>query len=168
DKRRVAASSHDRVGLLAVDRYEGERATQPSAHRPHGLLERKPGSDLLAEQLRNDLGVSLGLAADACVLKLIPQCQVILDNPVVYEGDPPISRSMRVGVDVVRAAMSRPSGVSDAKSAARQRFLGQYLLEVAELAGFLRDVQLFASHNCNACRVVAAIFQTPQTLDHDV
>ena len=127
-----------------------------------------PGSDLLAEQLRNDLGVSLGLAVDACVLKLIPQGQVILDDSVVYEGDPPISRGVRVGVDVVRAAMGRPSGVPDAKSAARQRFLGQYLLEIAELAGLLRDVQPFVGHNGNACRVVAAVFQTPQTLDHDI
>ena len=30
DQRRVAPSSHHRVGLLTVDRYEGERATQPA------------------------------------------------------------------------------------------------------------------------------------------
>ncbi len=75
---------------------------------------------------------------------------------------------MRVCIDVVRSTVRRPSGVTDTNPAAWQRLLGQQLFEIAEFAGFLGHIQRLVGHNGNARRVVAAVLQTAQTLDHDV
>ena len=56
---------------------------------------------------------------------------------------------MRVGVDVVRASVCCPSGVTDTEAASWQLLLSQQLLQIAELAGFLGDVQRFIGDNCN-------------------
>jgi hypothetical protein len=46
--------------------------------------------------------------------------------------------------------------------------VGQLLLEVGELAGALRHGQLPVVHDRDPGRVVAAVLQPPQTVDHDV
>jgi hypothetical protein len=40
DKRRIAPSSHDHVGLLTVDRYQGERARTAATRASPGEIAR--------------------------------------------------------------------------------------------------------------------------------
>ena len=55
-----------------------------------------------------------------------------------------------MGVDVVGAAVGGPPGVPDTEAARGQLFLSQQLLQIAELAGLLGDVQRLVGHDCNA------------------
>jgi hypothetical protein len=57
---------------------------------------------------------------------------------------------MRVSVDVVGAAVGCPPGVPDTHAARGQLFISQQLLQIAELAGLLGDVQRPIDHNCHA------------------
>ena len=53
-----------------------------------------------------------------------------------------------MGVDVGRGAVGGPPGVPDAEAGARQRLLGQQLLQVPELAGLLGACSSLRSSRC--------------------
>src|SRR5215217_5171302 len=93
--------------------------SEPAAHCPHRLVEGQSSRHLLAHQLRDDLGISFGFAADACRIQLLPQTHVVLDDAVVDQRDTAVGGSMRMGVHVVRGSMGCPSGVPDAEAARR-------------------------------------------------
>ena len=57
---------------------------------------------------------------------------------------------MGVGVDVVWGAVGGPPGVPDTEAARGQMFLSQQLLQIAELARLLGDMQRLPGHDCNA------------------
>ena len=152
---------------LRVDRDERERPVQPAADRPHGLGEVEPGRDLLAEQVRHDLGVGLGDAGDAVLGQLGAQGGEVLDDAVVDDGDPAVGGDVRVGVDVGRAAVGGPAGVPDPEAVGGQRVRRQLRVEVGDLARLLRHVQAAALDDGDAGGVVPAVLQAPQALDHD-
>ena len=56
-----------------------------------------------------------------------------------------------MGVDVVRAAVGCPTGMPNTEAALGQLFLSQQLLQIAELASFLGDMQRLIGHDGNAC-----------------
>ena len=87
-------------------------------------------SQIVADQLRDHLGVGLGLEAVALGDQLVAQHLEILDDAVVHDRD----AARLVGVRVVagRRAVRRPAGVADPDHAG-QRLLLERPLEVDEL-----------------------------------
>ena len=75
---------------------------------------------------------------------------------------------VRVGVGVVGGAVGGPAGVADAGRRGGQRRLLERLLEVGQLARPLVRGDRPVVDQGDAGRVVAAVLQSPQPLDHDV
>ena len=73
---------------------------------------------------------------------------------------------MRVGV--VGGAVGGPAGVADAGRGRRERGVGERLLEVGELAGPLLRGDAAVVDQRDPGRVVAAVLQPAEPLDHDV
>ena len=185
-ERRVAAGADHDVGGVGVDREQRERALQPPAHPPHRLgqlaagvrVSRSPlGPDrgeLAFEQVGRALGVGVAGELDAVGLELGPQLGEVLDDAVVDHGQPAAGRAVRVGVAVGRPAVGGPPGVADAGGAAldaRQRVPSTpprpAPLQVDELAGPLAGQQAPSPTTRHAGRVVAAVLQPPQPVQHD-
>ena len=72
-----------------------------------------------------------------------------------------------MGVHVGRAAVRGPARVADAEPVDRQRPRRQLRVEVGDLAGLLAPRQPPAVDDGDAGRVVAAVLQAAQPLDHD-
>jgi hypothetical protein len=95
------------------------------------------------------------------------QLEVVLDDAVVDDDDPPGAIAMGVGVFFRGTAVRGPARVRDAVAAV-DRLVDEDLLEVAQLAGRPADVKLAAAvDHRDPCRVVAAVFELPQALDQD-
>jgi hypothetical protein len=73
-----------------------------------------------------------------------------------------------MSVDVVRAAVSGPSGVPQTESATWQRVLSQDLIQVCDLAGLLGEVDGSIRHDGDPRGVVPPILQPPQTLHYHI
>ena len=59
DQRRIAPSSDDQAGRIAVQRNQTERAFESAAHDTHGLGEIAAGGERFFEQMRGHLGIGL-------------------------------------------------------------------------------------------------------------
>ena len=100
--------------------------------------------------------------------------------PLWITATRPSADQVRVGVAVGRAAVGGPPGVPDAGGAVADADraggavvrvvggpLGQHLLQVGQLAGLLLGQQLAVADDRDAGRVVAAVLQPPQSVEHD-
>ena len=83
DERAVAAGGDHPVGVLGVDRDQGERAVQAAADLLHRLGERAARLQRRLDEVRRDLGVGLGdqlvpggldLRRSAAKFSMIPLC----------------------------------------------------------------------------------------------
>jgi hypothetical protein len=113
------------------------------------------------------VSVSLRRSCPACV-EPPDDLLVVLDGPVVHDGDRAGAVDVRVGVAVGRRAVRGPAGVPDAERAG-QRLVGDLLLEVGQLAGLALDLQraLVVEHG-DARAVVAAVLEPAQAVEHHV
>ena len=189
-QRRVAPGADHRAGDAGVDGEQGERALQPLAHPPHRL-----GEQLRAVRPRRPRAASASAAASRCAahsvsvslanstpvgLQLGAELGEVLDDAVVDHRDPAVGATVRVGVAVGGAAVGGPAGVADAGGAVADADraggaglrvaggpLGEHLLQVGQLAGLLLGQQLVVADDGDAGRVVAAVLQPPQTVEHD-
>ena len=171
DQRRVSPRADDDVGGVDVGRDEGEGALEPLADGTHrgGQVDRLASVDpaLLLEQVRHRLGVGLAGQLVTALGELGAQLGEVLDDAVVDDRDRAGAVDVRVGVAVVGGAVGGPPGVTDAGGRRPERVLGQGRLEVGELAGALLGHQLAVADQRDSSRVVAAVLEPPQTLDHD-
>jgi hypothetical protein len=180
DERGVAARADDRPGRLAVDGQQGECALEPLAHAPHGLGEAlgRIGGGVQRREFGGDevcgaLGVGLAGELHATGLKLGPQPGEVLQDTVVDHRHPTVGRAVGVRVAVVRGAVRGPPGVSDTRHPLRQAghhaALGQRFLQVGQLArAFLGEQRAGSVQNGHPGRVVPAVLQAAQPVDHDV
>ena len=88
----------------------------------------------------------------------------VLDDAVVDDGDPAGLVGVGMGVGRGRRAVGGPAGVADADGAAGQA-VGQLLLQHAELARGLADLEAVAVHHRDARRVIAAVLEAPEPLE---
>ena len=93
------------------------------------------------------------------------QLEVVLDDPVVDEHDPAALITMRVGVLLGGTAMGGPAGVTDPVRAG-QRPIAKHRLEVGQLARAPPHVDAVGADDGDACRVVAAILEPAQAVEH--
>ena len=142
-QRRVPAGGDHRVGLLGVDRDQGEGTLEPAADRSHAPRSgrrpsrpRRPSSWAATSVSVWETGVIADLG------ELGAEQREVLDDAVVHEGDPAVRRRVRVGVGVGRAAVGGPAGVADGQTGHRQRVVGQLLLQVGQLARALGQPEL--------------------------
>ena len=186
DERGVAARADHDAGGVRVDGEQGEGALQPPADPAHrlGQLAPAPGRprprpgprQLRLEQVGGGLGVGVADELDAVGLQLGPQLGEVLDDAVVDHGDPAAGRAVRVRVAVGRTAVGGPAGVPDAGRAggdpgrvvaAVHRPSASALLQVGQLAGPLAGQQRAVVDHGHAGRVVPAVLQPPQAVQHD-
>ena len=77
----------------------------------------------------------------------------------------PLLIAVRMGVLLGRSAVCGPARVADAVGAV-QRPVAQDGLEVRELARTAADVDAIGAHDRDACRVVAAVLETAEPVEH--
>ena len=129
-----------------------------------------PVGDLAGDQVGDDLGVGVAGELDPVGLELGLQFGEVLDDAVVDDRDPAGRVGVRVRVAVVRRAVRRPAGVPDADrapgsgSAPAASSLSRFSIRPA----FLATCSSPSADHRDPGRVVAAVFQPAQALDHDV
>ena len=114
------------------------------------------------------LGVGLRSKGVAFADQPRPQIGVILDDAVVNECKRTAAILMRVRILIGRSPVSGPPGVPEPGAALGQRILVEHDFKVRQRAGLAPYVHQPAVQNCDACRVVAAVFESPQTGEDDV
>src|SRR5258708_40232371 len=100
-------------------------------------------------------------------LQAVPQPFVILDHSVVDYRNSPALVQMRVGIFIRRRTVSGPSGMAQAKLSVhgfRGEEPGEAFFNFA--FSFARD-ELMVADEGQPCAVIAAVFQSPQTLQND-
>ena len=116
--------------------------------------------ELLGEQMRDDLGVGLGVQVVPALGQLGPQRGEVLDDPVVDDGDPSGVVEVRVGVGVGRAAVRGPPRVPDARSSpAGSGRSSSAFSRLTSLPGLLGRGQPAVGEHGDTRRVVSPVLQ---------
>ena len=165
DDGRAVTHGHQLVWILGGEEHQGEQPSHAGHGSPHGALQAIV-LPLFLDQVRDDLGVGLRLEHMPFGEELAFQIEVVLDDPVVDDDDPPRAVAMRVSVLLGRPAVSRPPGVPQAVLAI-QRAPAHGLFEIRELAGAATDLHAAVIDDGDAGRVVAAILQALQPVEDD-
>jgi len=161
---RAVARRHQGVGVLGVDDRQSIgtlHAGEPLADR---LAQFHSPLQILLEEMAQDLAVGLREEGVALADQLIAQEGEIFDDAVVDDRDPPAAVAVRMGVDRIGLAMSRPAGVADPQPAGRMIFR-QDALELGDLAGRLAHPDSLPGPECDARAVVTAVFQPVQPVE---
>src|SRR5271165_3451413 len=116
----------------------------------------------------DDLGVGLGDEDVALGGQFPFQFEVVFDDAVVDDDD--AAGTVAVGMSVLfgGAAVGGPAGMTDAVGTV-QGVVAEDLFDVAQLAGGAADFEFFfaGAADRDAGRVIAAIFETPQSFEND-
>jgi hypothetical protein len=91
---------------------------------------------------------------------------VVLDDPVVDQGQVLPIALVRVGIDVVGGAVRGPAGVSNAHIAA-QVLTGGVVLQIGDLPLAFDDAQVLPFEQGHSGTVIPAVFQSAQAVDQD-
>jgi hypothetical protein len=145
--------------MVAEQDRQREGAVQPRQHRGDRVARRLAQSELVGDEMGDDLGVGLALEAAALGLQLLAQRLEILDDAVVDDATP--STTCGMGVADGRRAVRRPAGVGD-PDVARQRLPIELALEIVELALGAAALEPAVDDRAQARAVIAAIFEPPQ------
>ena len=160
----------DRPRLAAVDHHQRVVPFELLERLLHGVGEVRSVLQVLLDQMRDDLGVGLGLEFVPGLLQPLLEREEVLDDAVVDDDDFPGAVAVRVGVVLVRLAVRGPARVAHAEGAV-QRLLAEFRLEVAELPLGAHDLDAVAVDDGDPRAVVAAVLQFLQSADehrHDV
>ena len=159
-----SASQTAWVSGLALPHCRRRRRSLVSQLSPPLLL---PFFVIIADQMRQHLGVGVGFEFVSGVEQFLFERVVIFDDAVVDDGDSAGLIQVRMGIFVRGRAVRGPARVADAEISL-DRFGFQKSREpLANFALFLAHEQVAAAHHGNACAVVAAIFQPPQSFKQD-
>ncbi len=174
DQRCGAARGDNGAGLVSVGEHQGEVAFQAAQHGQRRSDEITCGLPVvirLRHQVDGHLGVGVAGELHAGRLQLTAQAREVLDDAVVDDGDLARRITVRVGVAVGGTAVGGPAGVTEAGGAGQCRRVGvrERALQVGQSAGPPSYRQLAGRvQQCNARRVVAAVFHPAQGVDDDV
>jgi hypothetical protein len=128
----------------------------------HRLAPAKAVATVLCDELGDDLGVGLRREGGATGDQLVLQLGKVLDDAVVHDGN--AIDEMRMGIGLGRRAMRRPACVGDADRAG-ERFFGEALFEIEQLAFGAAAHQLAVDDGGNAGGIIAAVFKALQGID---
>ena len=118
---------------------------------------------LALDEMRDDLGVGLGLEVVPLRLQLVLQLEVVLDDPVVDDDDAAGAVAVRVRVLFGGPAVRGPAGVADAVDAV-DRLGADRVLEVDQLARRAAQRDALRADERHARGVVAAILHAAQAV----
>lgn len=189
DGGRAHAGGDELVGVVGRHDADGEGSGEAVdgladgifKGRPHGRSAVDEGGvpgelleffELLLDEVGDDLGVGFGDEPVAFGGELFLEGEVVFNDAVVDDDEGASAVAVRVGVFLGGAAVGGPSGVTDAEGAVN-RIVGDYGLEVAELAGGAAELQRAVSVGGGSAGdgdsggVIAAVFETAQTFDDD-
>src|SRR5262245_43938135 len=168
DDRRAEPRGHDLFRLVL--RYRDQRVDPPQFGQRATEGRFKPAQWILTQmfldQVSDDLGVGLGLKGMILALQLAFEFEVIFDDAIVDDDDPPQAIAVRVRVLFGRSSVLGPAAVPQGRLAF-QRLVLYRLHQAVQLAGAPANLDLAVVDDGDARRVVAAIFQPPQPLDDD-
>src|SRR5207249_6595820 len=126
--------------------------------------EPEPCLHLLADQVRDELGVGLRRHGPAAALERGTQLQVVLDDAVVDEDY--LASAVRMRVLLRRTPMRRPARVADA-GRALERLLAQQPGQAGELAHAAAALYVLVRDGREARRVVAAVLELAESCNQD-
>ena len=158
--RRAVADRHDLLGVVHRHQHQREHAAHHLERAPDGVLQ-AVGAHLAFDEVRDDLGVGLGLERVALALQFAFQLEIVLDDAVVHHDDLAGAVTMRMRVLFGGPAVRRPARVAHAVDAV-ERLDPDRVLEVGELPRRAAQLDALGAHERHARRVVAAVFHAPQ------
>ena len=113
DERRSGLGGVDDIRLLAGHDADGIRARHLGQGRPDGRLQRPRRLPVRLDQVRQHFRVRVAREDVPCLGQLLFQPDIILDDAVVDQRQPPGAVRVRVGVDIVGPPVRRPARVRD-------------------------------------------------------
>ena len=174
DDWRAEACDDDLVGLGGGENAQGEGAGEALDGAADGVFEQDGLAGgfrvvlHLLDEVSDDFGVGFGDEFVAQGGEFALEIEIIFNDAVVHDDEAAGAVAMGMGVLFRGTAVGGPAGVADAEGALKGMF-AQNLFKVGELAGGAADIQCRAggAADGDACRVVAAVFETPQPFDDD-
>ena len=165
DERRAAPCADQHVLFAVEQEAERERTLEASEDRLDRVLRGLPAFEFPGDEMADRLGVGLALEGDALGLEFGLELAVVLDDPVMDDGEP--LGGMRMGVGLGRCAVRRPAGVADADRAL-QRLGLQSVEEIDQLALGAPAGQPAVLQRRDAGGIVAAVLQPFQRVDEAI
>src|SRR3989442_14425476 len=147
--RSVAGDAGDGIGALKIS-----RGTEDRPGKPVGLVA--------LDQVDDDFRVGLRAEAMPVGHQRLSKLPIVLDDPVVDDGDLGLAIEVRMSIGIRRPAMGGPSCVADAECSLRW-VSGEQGLEISDLAGRLPDVERHPRDRGNPGGVIAAVLQPTKT-----
>jgi hypothetical protein len=114
DDRRPVAYRHDLVGIVRRDQHEREQSAHVEQRTPDRVLE-PVVLHLALDEVRHDFRVGFRDEAVSFLLEQQLQLEVVLDDPVVDDGEALGHVHVRVSICIRRLSMGRPPGVADSQ-----------------------------------------------------
>ncbi len=163
DERRLVPDADEQVGLVVVDGDDREVALELRVDAAQRL--REIAVVLLLEQVDDHLGVGLGGERVAALGQLLPQLDVVLDDPVEHDREPVgLAAGERMRVPLGHAAVRRPARVAEPVVRVGAVRAGR-LDEVAEVADGADVVERVVLAQRDPGGVVAAVLEPAQSLE---
>ena len=155
-----------RVGLPVRHHADCVGAAHFRERAAHGLGQAPRFGPVVLDQVRQHLGVRLGLERVARRLKRLLERQVVLEDPVVDDHDRAGAVGVRVGVLLGGPPVGGPARVTDPEGAV-ERALAEGRLEVAETPGTAPDLEHPVGDDGDARGVVPAVLEALQAVEDD-
>ena len=155
----------DAPRLALVDDGDRARTLEPRDGSAHRVEQRHATPALGVDQAGDDLGVGVGAELEALRPEFGSQRAVVLDDAVVDQRDR--ADPVRVRVLLGRLAVGGPARVAHAGGAVDGN-VAKSRLQVHELADGAHHAQLPVLEHRDAGRVVAAVLEPAQSVEHDV
>ncbi len=175
----VAKQDRQSVGPLKLRQRRADGADQrlvivfgkrgPEPGRPLAVAIAAGGFFLqtTGDQVGDDFGVGGRMELIALGQQPVFQRAEVFDHAVVNHGDRAISAEMGMGVAIGGRSMRGPAGVAHADFA-RDRMPPELFDQSVDAAGTFGDLQPAAADGGDARAVIAAVFQSPQSLDQKI
>ena len=168
----ASARPEHEVGQIAVNHGNAVRANDPFQGGAKRLDE--PALAGLAffqvvifpHQMRQDLGVGLGLENVAFADEFISEGLIVLDHPVVNQRELPFLVEMRMCVAVGHPSMRGPAGMTDADRPAR-RIESDDVGQMADAPDAFANLDVAPMQRGYARRVIAPVFKPSQAVEQD-
>jgi len=164
-QRTAAAHAPESVGVFCIENGQREAAFETGNRGVQRVAEIDAAAALAMDQVADDFGVGFGFERVAIGAQLLAQRLVVLDDAVVDHGDSRV-RKLWMGVGLAGSSMGGPARVRDPDLPV-VRFT-QRLGQARDLADRALTQQPAACvDQRQSGRIVAAVLQSPQTVDQD-
>jgi hypothetical protein len=155
------------VGRGRRDHADGVRAGDLGERRLHGCVEATVARQVMLDEMGEHLGVGVGAERVPGRLQPLLDLDVVLEDAVVHHDEIAGAVGVRMRVLLGRPTVRGPSRVADADGAGDGP-LAQHRLQRLQPARGAPDVQPARVEHGDAGGIVAAVLETPETVDDDV